>query len=302
MKKNSLKKIILSGLMALQLSNGFSGNTLSQVSAIESIEDLLFMNKNGQSLKLIGMILNGYERITVGYVYKKDQSIYVEDARNGRIYNLTNISNYYESPKILFTDVKNVLPTELKDTKYLTKEEADEIVTQFQIANTVTQLPDANNIYWDYTYQTFSSTNSKAEVLPITTCSLFKDTENLFDSFTENDFKLGLKEMKGTYPIYQDIYQEDPIGEANGIGMITGYYVLNNEGKRIATLKTQNEIDEFIANNENLLNEYTFKASFYKGTSIDEILDAIENNRRISYENTSYFIDYKPVQKTLSDK
>ncbi len=312
MKKLSLKKFLLGSLIALQLSNGVIGSNLSTVYAKENDEEKILFDENGKMLHMIGMIINDHEEITVGYVFVKDSAVYVEDVRNGKIYNFTNISEYLKYPEILYTEIQNVLPDELKNADFITQEEANELVNRFSITQDTVKLWGMDDLY-DYTYETFAAPNFDNKNLRISNCSMF-NANDVFHSFTvtddyneaneeldleANNYRLGLTEINGSYPIYSNIYQDAPVGEENKMGIITRYYVFNKDGERIATLKTQEQVDEFININVKFLDEYTWKASFYNGYNIDRILDAIENNQPISNETTTYFVDYKPACKSL---
>lgn len=314
MKKISLKHFLLGSLIALQLSNGIIGSNLSTVYAKENNEEEILFDENGKTLHMIGIIINDHEEITLGYVFVKDHAVYVKDARNGRIYNFTNISEYIKYPEIVYTEIENILPEELKNKTSITYDEANELVNKFNITEWTTKIWGMYEPF-DFTYETFAAPDFDNKGLPIANCSKFDDADDVFHSWTvtddydekneildleANDYKLGLMEITESYPIYSNIYQDTPIGEANKMGIITRYYVFDKEGKRIATLKTQKQVDEFMMANEEKLNEFTWKASFYNGNSIDNILDAIENNQPVSYESTTYFIDYKPVKKTLN--
>lgn len=308
MKKLAFKKFILGSLIALQLSSNLSNNNLSEVYAKgENTEDIQF-NENGKELHMIGIIIDKYETVTVGYVFVKDHAVYVKDAIDGRIYNFTKLSEYLQYPEIIYTEIENVLPEELKNRKSITKEEAIALTDEFFITNQTVKLWGMDDLF-DYTYETFGAAGFDNEGLHITNCGIFDDPDDVFHSWTvtddyqeeleiidgtENNYKLGLLEVDDSYPIYSNIYSDEAIREEDKMGIITRYYVFDADGRRIKTLKTQEQVDEFICTHEDELDNYKWKASFYNGKSVDKILDAIENNQPISYETTTYFIDYKP--------
>lgn len=311
MNKMTFKKFILGSLMALQLSNGFMGTNMNEVQAQEEISTEIEFNENGKKLHMIGIIIDNYEAITLGYVFVKDHAIYVKDALDGRLYNFTKLSEYLQYPEIIYTEIENVLPEELKDRTSISKEEAFALVSDFYITNQTVKLWGMDDLF-DYTYETFGAEGFDNEKLHITNCGIFDNPDDVFHEFTvtddydeelevidgtENNYKLGLLEVDNSYPIYSNIYAEEALREEDKMGIITRYYVFNKWGERIATLKTQEEVDEFIISHEDELDSYSFKASFYNGTNVDRILDAIANNQPISYETTTYFIDYNPVKK-----
>ena len=220
-KKVSLKKFLLSSLIALQLSNGVIGSSLSTVYAKENDEERILFDENGKMLHMIGMIINDHEEITVGYVFVKDNAIYVEDVRNGKIYNFTNISEYLKYPEILYTEIQNVLPDELKNADFITQEEADELVNRFSITQDTVKLWGMDDLY-DYTYETFTAPNFDNKNLHISNCSMFDDAnvevliqfklheDGGFETayFSMNDVSQSLLMMAGMIEAVMDNYNE----------------------------------------------------------------------------------------------
>lgn len=319
MKKISFKRLLLGTLMALQITNAIGATGITTAYAKESTSEEILLDENGKELHMIGIIIDDYESITLGYIYSKDDCVYVKDAIDGRIYNFTRISerlNYQAYPEIVFTEAENILPEELKDASILTKEEAKELVRRFSITDKSYDMSGILGQDFVYTYQTFSSPGFDNENLHIANTSKFDDANDVFYSFTvsdeynpdeeiidykANNFKLGILDTATTHPVYSNIYQTEQIGTSDKMGVITKFYVFDETGKRIATLKTQSEIDAFVSKHGDNVYKYTWKAAYYTGPSVDNILNLIAQNKEVSYTATSYFTDYKPVMKKLTN-
>lgn len=322
MSKLPLKKLLLGSLIVLQLTNASNVNVLNKVYAKEEKGNQIYLDEDGKILQLIGFKINGYETITFGYLYVKDNSVYLKDAKNGRIFNLTKISENYIPISALYGDAIEVLTNEQVSKGYITKEEANELSKSFYITQDTTKINGINGnveVYQDITYDTFSKENFNNKEFDITNCTGFtlKDkidnnfyssnstdnyNENLSqDNTSDNDYKLGILERYEKYPYYEDIYQKVPLGITDQMGIITGYYVLDENNQIVATLKTQEEIDKFLETHHDKLNNYIWKASYYNGTNIKDVLEAIDNNEPISYTYTTRFIDYSPACKKLKN-
>lgn len=313
MKKPVLKKLLLGSIIALQLNSELNKNTTTDVYAKEALEEDILLDENGKTLQMIAIIIDDYEYITLGYKFVKDNNVYLKDARTGRIYNFTKISEYIKHPLIVYIEIEKVLSKELRTRVSLTQKEATEIIDKFKIMERTLKLPTGIDTYFDIKYLTFTTKENNNQHLLAGNCSLFSNTDNFSNSFTvtdkyneesevlspyANDYILGISENTDSYLTYSNIYQEESIGESNKMGIITCYYVFDKEKNKIATLKTQEQLDDFLIANENALNSYTWKAAYYNGTNIDTILEKIENNIPVSSETTTYFIDYYPPSKS----
>lgn len=320
MKKIDFKRLLLGTLMALQITNtiGTSGITTAYAKEVPSKE--ILMDDAGKELHMIGIVIDDYESITLGYIYSKDDCVYVKDAIDGRIYNFTKISehlNYQAYPEIVFTEAENVLPDDLKKAPSLTKDEAKDLVSRFSITDKSYDMTGILGQDYVYTYQTFSAPGFDNEDLHIANSSKFDDADDVFYSFTvsddynpdeeiidysANNFKLGIYDTATTHPVYSNIYQKDAIGTSDKMGVIIRFYIFDQNGKRIATLSTQNEIDNFVSKYSNNVYRYTWKAAYYTGPSVDNVLNLIKDNKIVTSDATSYFTDYKPVKKQLTHK
>lgn len=318
MKKIGFKRLVLGTLMALQLTNG-TGATLSTAYAKEIPNNEILVEESGKELHMIGIIIDDYESITVGYIYSKDGCVYVKDAIDGRIYNFTNISeslNTQEYPEIVFTEIENVLPDDLKDATKLTREEATNLIQRFSLTDFTFGMPGIGVDDYDVTIQSFAAPGIDTEKLHVVNSSKFDDAAEIVYSFTVtdnynpeeeiidlavNNFRLGILDTATTHPVYSDIYSKTPICTSDKMGVIIRYYVFDKSGKRIATLNTQKEIDAFVEDHEKDIYEFKWKAAYYTGPSVDNVLNLISQNKPVSYEATSYFTDYKPAMKKLTN-
>lgn len=313
MAKLSLKKLLLGSLLALQLTNIINDNSLSEVYAKEEQnleDDKIYLEEDGKTLQLIGFKVNGYESIIFGYLYVKEDSIYLKDASDGRIYNLTKIGeNYIQLSPIIHCTALQVLTEEQIARGYITNAEADTILSSFSIGKERLRVFAVSD-YSEFDFynfvnnndinQPYSAWNTGTRRLEIWENTEDYDEKLALDNTPNNNYKLGILERYEEYPYYSNIYQTEPTGTTNEMGVIIKYYVLDSNNQKIATLNTQEEVDAFIIEHYNELDNYTWKAAYYNGTHIKDILDAIDNNEPISYVWATRFIDYKPVCKELA--
>lgn len=308
MRKKALKKLLLSSLIALQLGNS-NINTYHAYAKEASVEEsqTIALEENGKKLQLISLIIDDYENTTFGYIFPKDGYTFFEDALTKRIYNMTVLGNSFSSSKLIYTDATNILPQDLEEAKSLTIEEAKDIISQTDIVNASAKLPNIDfTEYTDFIYQTYKIDYLENYEVPITNNSSYSDTEvtKKYDeekedlNFEDNEFKLGIFTPEHMQRCYTNIYQKEPFDINGKPGVITRYYVFDINGKHIKTLYTQDQIDEFIETNKDKLSNYTWKAALYTQDNIDDILTDIDNNKLISPNNTSYFIDYKTLVLT----
>lgn len=318
MNRITLKKTLLSFLVALQLTNGFTNQNIAQVYAYEdeSNDEILF-NENGKKLLLIAITYKGYTHVTLGYKFSKDNAVWFKDAMDGRTYNMNKISDFIHYPELVYTEIEEVLPEELKNNTSLTREQAEDIINRFRVVDALTKLPNANDEYFDYIYQTFAADGFDNEGLHIANSSLFTDPYDAFNSFTvEDDFnekkelidrsknyyKLGICEYLGVYDCYGTIYDEEAFKRDYKGGLITRYYVFDENGNYVKSLYTQEQIDRFINENQDKLDTFIWRAAFSHGENQEEILNSIENNRVVPNGETTYFISYNPKSRSLVTK
>ncbi len=314
MKKISFKKLLLSSLIALQLANNFEGhNSISNVYAETKNDDLMSQNEDGKILQMIGIRIGNYECITFGYIYRKDNNTYLKDIE-GRIYNITNLDQNYIPIELIYTDAKNVLSDELKNEEKLEKEKLERIAEKFFITSEtiyITIYSQFGESRRPFTYEIFEAKDFDNSNLPIVNSSSFFDSlgfpltddydETKQDFDTSNNYTLGICQTTGIYSYYSNVYATNPVGESDKIGIIICYYVFDENNTRIATLRTQEQIDTFIELNAENIDKYTWKAAFYNGTNIKQILENIDSNIPVSLNNTTYFIDNSNNKtKTLS--
>ncbi len=310
MKKYQFKKLLLSSLIALQLANNVEGNnSISNVYAQTENEDLISLDEDGKILQLVGIRIGDYESITFGYIYRKDSNVYLKDAIKGRIYNITNLDQNYIPIKLIYTEAENVLSDELKSKSRLTKEELEETAEKISIISITTYQPYVSQFEEGkvpFVYQTFESKEFDNSCLPITNDGLFSGLglpltddydETKQDVDTSNKYTLGIYQNTGVYSYYSNIYATDSVGESDKMGIIICYYIFDENNTRIATLRTQEQIDTFIELNAENIDKYTWKAAFYNGTDIKQILENIDSNIPVSLNKTTYFI-YNSNNKT----
>lgn len=313
MAKLSLKKLLLSTLLALQLTNIISDNSLREVYGKEEQgleDDKIYLDEDGKTLQLIGFKVNGYNSILFGYLYIKEDYIYLKDAADGRIYNLTKIGrNYISISPIIYCTASQFLNEEQIARGYITNDEADSILSSIYIDEETIKMFGMTD-YSVFDFLTFKNSNDINQIYGIsntgTECiEIWGNTDDYNeqlapDNTFDNNYKLGILERYEEYPYYSNIYQVEPTGTTNEMGVIIRFYVLDSNNQKIATLNTQDEVDAFIKEHYNELDNYTWKAAYYNGTHIKGILDAIENNEPISYVWATRFIDYEPVCKGLT--
>lgn len=316
MKRIDFKRLLLGTLMALEITNGL-GSTIPTAYAKEIPSEEILMDDAGKELHAIGIIIDDYEAITLGYIFAKDDALYVRDAIDGRLYNLTKISEHIHYPEIVFTEVENVLPDRLKKDSSISKSDAEDIVSNLSIVDIDMEMTGIMGPDYVFTYQSFAGPGLESDNLHIANSSKFDAPDDVFYSFTvsdeynpdeeiidysANNFKLGILDTAKTHQVYSNIYQKQGICTSDKMGVITRFYVFDTDGRRIATLKTQREVDEFVAKHDSDVFKFKWKASYYTGPSVDNVLNLIKDNKVVSSDATSYFIDYKPVQKRLTHK
>lgn len=319
MNRLSAKKLLLSSLIALQITSGFTNQSISEVYAQETVSenDDIQMIENDKKLLLIALTYGDYKDVTLGYKFSKDNAVWFKDAMTGRTYNMNRVSSFIHYPELVYTEIEDVLPENLKSRTYLTRDEAEDIIGKYKVVDAVVQLPDAADNYYDFVYQTFGTDAGADEDLHIANCSLFKDPYDVFNSFTveddfnektevidasANDYKLGIYEYPGVYKCYSSIYDEYELKTGYKGGIITRLYVFDENGNYLKSLYTQKQIDEFIESNQENLNSYTWKAAIHLADNIDDILIDIKNNKVVPSKETTIFISYKPKSKTLEKK
>lgn len=317
MQKRELKKFLIGALIALQLNFVTNPNSLRNVYAqeIEEESDNIYLEENGKELLLIAITYKDYKYITVGYKFPKDNAIWVKDAIDVRSYNMNRISEFLNYPELVYTEIENVLPGYLKNRVYLTKDEAIDLISDFRVVETKTQLYDGDGLLYDFYYQTFEKQGFNNADLHIANSSLFENPYDVFNSSTlednydenkeiineyENNFKLGFFENPGIYKCYKTIYDEKEINMNSKGGIITRFYVFDEVGKYITSLYTQKQIDAFISEHQDNLASYTWKAAIHLADNAEETLIDIQNNQVVPSSNITYFISYKP--KTLAQK
>lgn len=318
MNKIVIKKLLLASLIALELNNSFTRADISKVYAQEeSYEDnLIYLNENGKKLLLIAITYGDYKEVTLGYKFPKDNAIWFKDALSNRTYNMNRITDFMKYPELVYEEIENILPDELKNRDYLTREEALNIIASYRVVDAVTKLPNANDVYHDYVYQTFESIETGENVPHIANSSLFTDPYDTFNRFSLDDnynedkeiidsplddYKLGICEYLGVYECYKDIYSEEFKRDYKG-GIITRFYVFDENGNYLKSLYTQKQVDEFILEHKEKVNSYIWKAALYQADNMDEILIDISNNKIIPSKHITYFISYNPKPKNLTIK
>lgn len=312
MKKFSFKKLLLSSLIALQLTNSCN---LTNVYAKEESKDLILFDDDGKILHLVGLKAGDYETITFGYVYRVNHEIYFKDAIKNKIYNVSNLDNNYVNINLVYADAIDIFSEEEENSLGITRDKAIEVANKFSFGVDTVTLYTSQDEPYPYYFDTFEAPGFDNSVLHISNSGLFDRNhaddvfydfsvtddydEALEDVSTLNNYKLGITTDIGEYEYYSNIYQNEFIGKSSDLGIITCYYVLDDNGERVATLRTQKEIDAFLEANIGLIDRYTWKVSFYTGSNIKPILNSIDANRPVSPNNTTYFIDYNanPVKE-----
>lgn len=312
MKKQNLKKFLIGTLIALQLNSAIDYNNIKTVYAHETHEsDNIYLEENGKILLQIGLKIDNYEYITFGYHFKKDGYDYMKDALTGKTYNLSKMAKFINCPEIIYTKAINVLPDEIKKKGYLTKQEGHDFLNGFSIADDFIMTSVDFDSY-ELHFETFAKGNFDNENLPISNRVYHVDTEFTMFPVTEeydeekesfnpeaNNFKLGIYEdSEKISPCFTNIYEDTPFKYDGKMGIIIRYYAFDKDGNYLKSLYTQEQIDEFIKEHKDNINEYSWKVAYYTGSNIDELLTLIDNNELVPSENTTYFKEYKPLNLT----
>lgn len=103
-------------------------------------------------------------------------------------------------------------------------------------------------------------------------------------------------------PYYTTVYDSEPVGYTETAGLIISYYALEQTGTqlvKIATCKTQEELDSFLMVNKD--RNLIWKAGYYIGNEVDLLKAMINSGKEIPYTYISFFIDYN-VQKELEEE
>lgn len=327
MNKLALKKFLIRSLIALELTNGFLNTNTQEVYAKDSIEiennneeDRILIVENNKNLLLIALTCGDYKYVTLGYKFSKDNAVWFKDAMNGRSYNMNRIEKFIDKtyPELVYTEIENVLPEELKNRDYLTKEEAQNLISRFSVVDVTIQLSGLTEEYYDFIYQSFAGERIKnSKDLHTANCSLFRDPYDVFnrsnveDEFDEKteiidkeamNFKLGFYEYPGIYECYKTIYDANAYKKNYQGGLITRFYVFDENGNKLASLYTQNQIDSFIEEHKDKVYSYTWKAAIHLGENDEEVLIAIQNNEVVPSKESTNFISYKPKTNSLTKK
>ena len=315
--KVRIGRLALSSILALGYISKFNEEaSIVYAATIDEVDDdFIKFTDNGKKLQLVNVSVGdnrNFEKTVFGYLYVYDNSVYLEDKINDIITNLSELYNEYGC-QIVYTDAKNVIPTELKENNGITKEQATGISRRFKVT-LVKHIMDSGFGYSYFYTKTFSALGFDNENLDVSNYSIFGDDYDMFfgslyDEYLlskeknsnplENPTPLELGQKESTlHAYYSSASQKEPSGFKNESGILIGYYAFNKEGEQVASLKTQEEIDKFLKLHQDELNDYSYRASFYKGDNVDEMLDYIQNNQEIPSENITYFKDYKiPTKK-----
>lgn len=312
--KIRIGKFALGSMLALGLVSKFTNQEMSTVYAASTDEvedDLIKFTENGKKLQLVNVRVGDtdhYEKTVFGYLYVYNNSVYLEDKINDSTTNLSELDSEYGC-QLVYTDAKNVIPTELKENEGITKEQATEISNRFQVITVEHKADSGFGISYFYT-ETFSAPGFDSKNLPISNYGIFgEDDYNLFfgslyDEYllqkekNLNPWQLELgQEESALHAYYETAYQTEPSGFKDESGILLKYYALNKEGEIVASLGTQEEVDEFLEMHQEELDNYQWKAAFYKGNQVDEMLDYLQNNQEVPSKNITYFIDYKLPSK-----
>ena len=109
-------------------------------------------------------------------------------------------------------------------------------------------------------------------------------------------------EINHAIPYYTTVYDSEPVGYTETAGLIISYYALEQTGTqlvKIATCKTQEELDSFLMVNKD--RNLIWKAGYYIGNEVDLLKAMINSGKEIPYTYISFFIDYN-VQKELEEE
>lgn len=311
--KIRMSKLALGSILALGLVSKFANQGMPTVYAASTDEvedDLIKFTENGKKLQLVNVRVGDtdhYEKTVFGYLYVYNDSVYLEDKINDSISNLSELDSKYGC-RIVYTGAKNVIPTGLKEKDGITKEQATEISNRFQVIIVEHTISSGFANSYFYT-ETFSAPGFDNENLPISNYGIFEGNYSMFfgslyDEYllqkekNPNPWQLELGQEESTlHAYYETAYQTEPSGFKDESGILLKYYVLNKEGEPVASLGTQEEVDEFLEMHQEELDNYQWKAAFYKGNQVDEMLDYLQNNQEVPSKNITYFIDYKPSKK-----
>lgn len=308
--KIRITRLVLGSLLALGLASKITSQEIPTVYAAptdETNDDLIKFTEDGKKLQFINVRIGDadplFEKNLFGYLYVYNNFVYLEDKTNSCVSNLSELDREYGC-QIVYTDAKNVMPTKLKENQGITKEQATEISNRFQVTTVKHSIDSGFGISYFYT-KTFSAPGFDNENLhtSVSNHDIFgADYDMIFGSLydkyllpkekSENPLELG-QEENTLHAYYGTASQTEPSGFKDESGILLKYYAYNKEGEKVASLGTWKEIDEFLETHQYELNDYYWKAAFYAGNNVDEMLDYLQNNQEVPVENISYFIDYK---------
>ena len=302
--KTRIGRLVLGSMLALGLTSKFSSQEIPNVYAVsidEENDDLIKFTENGKKLQLIEVEVGDYHKILFGYLYCYDGSVYLEDKIDNCTSNLSELDREYGC-FIVYSDAKDVVPSELKENDGLTKEQALEISGRFKVTVVEHSADSGFGISYFYT-ETFSAPGFDNKNLHVSGYGKFGEDDDfffhsLYDKYMiqkeKNPTPLELGQKESTlHAYYTTASQTEPSGFKKESGILLKYYAFNKEGEKIASLGTQEEIDEFLRIHQDELNDYYWRAAFYSGSKVDEVLDYLQNNREVPAKDITYFIDYK---------
>ncbi len=312
--KIRMSKLALGSILALGLVSKFVNQEMPTVYAAstdEAEDDLIKFTENGKKLQLVSVKVGDtdyYEKSVFGYLYVYNNSVYLEDKINDSTTNLSELNSKYGC-RIVYTDAKDVVPNELKENEGITKEQATEISNRFEVTTVEHEADSGFGISYFY-IETFSAPGFDSKKLSVSNYGRFGEDDydiffgSLYDEYllqkekNPNTWQLELGQEESTlHAYYESVYQTEPSGFKDESGILLKYYVLNKEGEPVASLGTQEEVDEFLEKHYEELDNYQWKAAFYKGNQVDEMLDYLQNNQEVPSKNITYFIDYKLPSK-----
>lgn len=306
--KIGIGRLVIGSMLALGLASKFSNQEIANVYAAsidEAEDDLIKFTENGKKLQLIGLrvgkYVGNYEKIMFGYLYIYDGSVYLEDKIDNCTTNLSELDREYGC-FIVYSDAKDVVPSELKENDGLTKEQALEISNRFEITEVEHSFVSPNGSSYFYT-ETFSAPGFDNKDLHVSGYSRFGEDDDfffrsLYDKYMiqkeKNPTPLELGQKESTlHAYYTTASQTEPSGFKKEPGILFKYYAFNKKGEKIASLATQEEIDEFLRIHQDELNDYYWRAAFCRENKVDEVLDYLQNNQEVPAQDITYFIDYK---------
>lgn len=97
---------------------------------------------------------------------------------------------------------------------------------------------------------------------------------------------------------YESIYDAEPMGVVSATGSTIAYfpYLYDGDSKVfLKSIRSQKELDAFIEQNLERLDEISWKAAFSKVLEGEEIHSFLENEEDLDYRNTTFFIDFEPT-------